>query len=103
MAESGKTYSVLHVVLDTGELLPRLVDAANWIPARVALRWAMGCSLFSGPQERRDRERKSKALDEAKAILTPTGIDLKDVAGRIKKGVKEASSLRKGRKSRSLA
>ena len=41
MAETGKTYSVLHVVLETGELLPCLADAASWIPARVALRWAM--------------------------------------------------------------
>jgi integrase len=41
MADTGKTFSVLHIVLDTGERLPCLVDAASWIPARVALRWAM--------------------------------------------------------------
>jgi hypothetical protein len=54
-------------------------------------------------KKRRDRERKSKALDEARAILAPIGIDLKDVAGKIKKGVKKASNFRKGRESRSLA
>ena len=41
MADKGKTFSVLHIVLDSGERLPCLVDAATWIPARVALRWAM--------------------------------------------------------------
>lgn len=41
MADTRKTFSVLHIVLDTGERLPCLVDAASWIPARVALRWAM--------------------------------------------------------------
>lgn len=41
MADARKTFSVLHIVLDTGERLPCLVDAASWIPARVALRWAM--------------------------------------------------------------
>ena len=41
MAETGKTFSVLHLVLDSGERLPCLVDAATWMPARVALRWAM--------------------------------------------------------------
>jgi hypothetical protein len=41
MADAGKTFSVLHLVLDSGERLPCLVEAATWIPARVALRWAM--------------------------------------------------------------
>ena len=41
MADTRKTFSVLHIVLDTGERIPCLVDAASWIPARVALRWAM--------------------------------------------------------------
>ena len=41
MADTGKTFSILHIVLDSGERLPCLVDAASWIPARVALRWAM--------------------------------------------------------------
>lgn len=41
MADTRKTFSVLHIVLDSGERLPCLVDAASWIPARVALRWAM--------------------------------------------------------------
>jgi integrase len=41
MADTRKTFSVLHIVLDSGERLPCLVDAASWIPVRVALRWAM--------------------------------------------------------------
>lgn len=41
MADTEKTFSVLHLVLDSGERLPCLVEAATWIPARVALRWAM--------------------------------------------------------------
>ena len=41
MAETRKTFSVLHIVLDSGERLPCLVDAETWIPARVVLRWAM--------------------------------------------------------------
>lgn len=41
MADTGKTFSILHIVLDSGERLPCLVDAVSWIPARVALRWAM--------------------------------------------------------------
>lgn len=41
MAETRKAFSVLHIVLDSGERLPCLVDAATWIPARVVLRWAM--------------------------------------------------------------
>jgi hypothetical protein len=41
MADTEKTFSVLHLVLDSGERLPCLVDAATWIPVRVALRWAM--------------------------------------------------------------
>ncbi len=41
MPDKGKTFSVLHIVLDSGERLPCLVDATSWIPARVALRWAM--------------------------------------------------------------
>jgi len=41
MADTGKIFSVLHIVLDSGERLPCLVDATTWIPARVALRWIM--------------------------------------------------------------
>ena len=41
MADTGKIFSVLHIVLDSGERLPCLVDATTWIPARVALRWVM--------------------------------------------------------------
>jgi hypothetical protein len=36
-------------------------------------------------KKRRDEERKSKALDEARAILEAAGIDLKDIAGKIKR------------------
>src|SRR5437879_9400156 len=32
---------VLTVVLESGERLPCLVDRATWIPARVAIRWAV--------------------------------------------------------------
>src|SRR6266571_4657060 len=32
---------VLTVVLESGERLPCLVDRATWIPARVAMRWAV--------------------------------------------------------------
>jgi integrase len=41
MAKVESSFSVLHLVLDSGERLPCLVDATTWIPARVALRWAM--------------------------------------------------------------
>jgi len=40
MAKVDSSFSVLHLVLDSGERLPCLVDAMTWIPARVALRWA---------------------------------------------------------------
>lgn len=33
--------SVIHLVLDTGERLPCLVDAETWLPKRVATRWAV--------------------------------------------------------------
>lgn len=34
-------FSVLRLVLDSGERLPCLVDHETWLPARVATRWAM--------------------------------------------------------------
>jgi integrase len=34
-------YRVLPIVLDTGEVLPTLVRRRDWIPARVATRWAV--------------------------------------------------------------
>jgi len=34
-------FTVLNVVLDSGERLPCLVETATWIPARVATRWAV--------------------------------------------------------------
>lgn len=34
-------FKVLHLVLDSGERLPCLVDSATWLPARVATRWAV--------------------------------------------------------------
>jgi len=41
MAKGERSFSVLHLVLASGERLPCLVDATTWIPARIALRWAM--------------------------------------------------------------
>ena len=35
------SFTVLNVVLDSGERLPCLVDSATWIPVRVAMRWAV--------------------------------------------------------------
>ena len=40
-AESAPQFSVLRLVLDSGERLPCLVDHETWLPARVATRWAM--------------------------------------------------------------
>lgn len=40
-AESAPQFSVLRLVLDSGERLPCLVDYETWLPARVATRWAM--------------------------------------------------------------
>src|ERR1700730_12226133 len=34
-------FTVLNVVLDSGELLPCLVESATWLPVRVATRWAV--------------------------------------------------------------
>jgi len=34
-------FTVLNVVLDSGERLPCLVETATWIPVRVATRWAV--------------------------------------------------------------
>jgi hypothetical protein len=34
-------FTVLNVLLDSGERLPCLVEAATWIPVRVATRWAV--------------------------------------------------------------
>lgn len=34
-------FTVLDVVLDSGERLPCLVESATWIPVRVATRWAV--------------------------------------------------------------
>src|SRR5208283_5886406 len=34
-------FTVLNVVLDSGERLPCLVELATWIPVRVATRWAV--------------------------------------------------------------
>src|SRR5579872_392592 len=35
------SFTVLNVVLDSGERLPCLVESATWIPVRVATRWAV--------------------------------------------------------------
>ncbi len=50
-------------------------------------------------KQRRDEERKAKAMDEARAILAAAGIDLKDVAGKAKKGAKKAVTSRRIKKS----
>src|SRR5260370_40773355 len=34
-------FTVLNVVLESGERLPCLVESATWIPVRVATRWAV--------------------------------------------------------------
>jgi hypothetical protein len=34
-------FTVLNVMLDSGERWPCLVDSATWIPVRVAMRWAV--------------------------------------------------------------
>ena len=36
-----RRFRVLALTLDTGELLPTLVDASSWIPVRVATRWVV--------------------------------------------------------------
>lgn len=36
-----RRFRVLALTLDTGEILPTLVDAFSWIPARVATRWVV--------------------------------------------------------------
>lgn len=38
---SDRMYRVLPLSLDTGEVLPTLVRCSNWVPARVATRWAV--------------------------------------------------------------
>jgi integrase len=35
------TLAVIHLVLDTGERLPCLVDAHSWLPLRLPMRWAV--------------------------------------------------------------
>jgi cysteinyl-tRNA synthetase len=42
-------------------------------------------------KKHRDDDRKWKAMDEARAILAAAGIDLKDVAGKSKKGPKKVA------------
>jgi hypothetical protein len=45
MAETAtgvqRPFTVLRVVLETGERLPCLVDSATWLPVRVGTRWAV--------------------------------------------------------------
>jgi integrase len=40
-AYPGRRFRVLPLTLDTGEILPVLVDASSWIPVRVATRWVV--------------------------------------------------------------
>jgi integrase len=37
----GAQFTVLNIVLDSGERLPCLVEATTWIPVKVATRWAV--------------------------------------------------------------
>src|SRR5207245_4099585 len=37
----GGRFRVLPLTLDTGEILPTLVDSVSWIPVRVATRWVV--------------------------------------------------------------
>lgn len=39
--ETPALYRVITLTLDTGEVLPVLVEAATWVPARIATRWAV--------------------------------------------------------------
>ncbi len=54
------TFSVIHLVLDSGERLPCLVDSESWIPARVATRWAV--------RYRRYRVQSSTLINNLRAI-----------------------------------
>ena len=40
-AAAPAPFTVLNVVLDSGERLPCLVESATWLPVRVATRWAV--------------------------------------------------------------
>lgn len=40
-ASSQRRFRVLPLTLETGEVLPTLVDACSWIPVRVATRWVV--------------------------------------------------------------
>jgi integrase len=40
-ADFHRRFRVLPLTLDTGEVLPTLVDASSWIPVRVATRWVV--------------------------------------------------------------
>jgi integrase len=40
-ADPARRFRVLPLTLDTGEILPVLVDASSWIPVRVATRWVV--------------------------------------------------------------
>lgn len=40
-ADSCRRFRVLPLTLETGEVLPTLVDAGSWIPVRVATRWVV--------------------------------------------------------------
>lgn len=39
--QSPLTLAVVHLVLDTGERLPCLVNASTWLPLRLPMRWAV--------------------------------------------------------------
>jgi hypothetical protein len=55
-------YKVLHLVLDSGERLPCLVDNATWLPTRVATRWAV--------RYRRHRVQSSTLADNLRILCS---------------------------------
>lgn len=70
-------FCVLHLVLETGERLPCLVDRDTWLPVRLATRWAM--------RYRRYRRQSSTLADNLRILgslyswaRTSGGFDLDD-------------------------
>jgi integrase len=72
-------YSVVTTRLDTGEVIPMLVESATWIPARVATRWAIHRRRRSASKTMRNQLftvkliycwAKSKGIDLDQLMLT---------------------------------
>ena len=58
--KSQRRFRVLPLTLDTGEVLPTLVDAGSWIPVRVATRWVI--------RRRRWRSMPSTLVNDLRSI-----------------------------------